>query len=113
MTHPAIDMVDASLRLVVTPSGLFTMPDDDPSSRPTTSPTDRGDGEVDRDVRFRDVSPALEYVFWVFVVLAPLLFLANGPPVTGDQAVFQVAMTVTALVAAIGFRLYNAATRSK
>ena len=58
-------------------------------------------------VSFREITPALEFMAWVMVLLAPLLRLANGPPVTDDQWYFQVFVGSASLIAAVGLRLYN------
>lgn len=64
-------------------------------------------GESPDDIHFRDVAPAIEFVCWVIVVLAPLLRLINGAAVTTDQFVIQVTLFLIAVTAAIGLRIYN------
>ncbi len=59
------------------------------------------------NIHFRDVAPAIEFVCWVVVVLAPLLRLVNGPAVTDDQFVIQVSLFLTALLGGIGMRIYQ------
>ncbi len=59
------------------------------------------------EIHFRDVAPAIEFVCWVVVVLAPLLRLVNGPAVTDDQFVIQVSLFLIALFGGIGLRLYQ------
>lgn len=59
------------------------------------------------DIHFRDIAPAIEFVCWVIVVLAPILRLINGAAVTTDQFVFQVTLFLIAITAAIGLRIYN------
>jgi hypothetical protein len=59
------------------------------------------------DIHFRDIAPAIEFICWVVVVLAPLLRLVNGAAVTTDQFVIQVALFSMALAGAIGLRIYH------
>lgn len=59
------------------------------------------------DIRFRDVAPAIEFMCWVVVALAPFLRLANGAAVTSDQFLIQVTLFCLALAGAIGLRIYN------
>lgn len=58
-------------------------------------------------VRCREITPAFEFMAWVMVALAPLLRLANGPPVTTDQWYFQIIVASLSLFTAIGLRVYN------
>jgi hypothetical protein len=58
-------------------------------------------------LRFRDVAPAIEFVCWVVVVLAPILRWINGPAVTGDQFAMQIGLVSLAAMGAIGLRWYN------
>jgi len=58
-------------------------------------------------ITFRDVAPAIEFICWTVVVLAPLLRLINGAAVTDDQFIIQVALFSLALTGAIGLRIYN------
>jgi len=58
-------------------------------------------------IHFHDLSPAIEFACWVVVALAPLLRWVNGAAVTDDQFVVQVALVATALMGAIGLRIYN------
>ena len=64
-------------------------------------------GESPNDIHFRDIAPAIEFMCWVVVVLAPILRLINGAAVTTDQFVIQVTLFSIALVSAIGMRIYN------
>jgi hypothetical protein len=59
------------------------------------------------EIRFRDIAPAIEFTCWVVVVLAPLLRLVNGPAVTDDQFVIQMALFTLSLLGGIGLRLYQ------
>ena len=68
-------------------------------------------GDDNLDIRFRDFAPALEFMCWVVVILAPLLRLVNGAAVTSDQFVIQVAIFVVALVGAIGLRVFQVLSR--
>jgi hypothetical protein len=66
------------------------------------------DSELDEEnhgIRFCQLAPALEFMCWVVVILAPLLRLVNGAAVTGDQFVIQVAIFTVALIGAIGLRV--------
>jgi hypothetical protein len=64
-------------------------------------------GNPPKDIHFRDLAPAIEFVCWVVVVLSPLLRLINGPAVTSDQFIIQVTLFSLALIGAIGLRLYQ------
>lgn len=64
-------------------------------------------GDDNLSIRFRDLAPALEFMCWVVVILAPLLRLVNGAAVTSDQFVNQVTVFAVALVGAIGLRLFQ------
>lgn len=59
------------------------------------------------DIHFQGVAPALEFVCWVVVALAPMLRLINGAAVTSDQFVFQVALFSLAVTGGIALRIYN------
>jgi hypothetical protein len=58
------------------------------------------------EIHFRDIAPAIEFVCWVIVVLAPILRLINGPAVTDDQFVIQLTLFLLALVGGISLRVY-------
>jgi hypothetical protein len=60
-----------------------------------------------KETHFRDIAPAIEFVCWVVVVLAPVLRWVNGAAVTGDQFAIQVALFSLALVGAISLRIYR------
>ncbi len=64
------------------------------------------DGESPDDIHFHDIAPAIEFVCWSVVVLAPLLRWINGPAVTDDQFIIQVAFFLLALLGAVALRLY-------
>jgi len=68
-------------------------------------------GDDEPKIGFRDIAPALEFMCWVVVVLAPLLRIVNGAAVTSDQFVMQVAIFVMALVGAIGLRVFQILSR--
>lgn len=57
------------------------------------------------EIHFRDIAPAIEFVCWVVVLLAPVLRWINGPAVTSDQFVIQISVFAIALVCAISLRL--------
>lgn len=61
----------------------------------------------DPEIHFRDIAPAIEFICWIVVLLAPLLRLVNGAAVTNDQFVIQLALFSTALASAIGLRVYQ------
>jgi hypothetical protein len=65
------------------------------------------DDESSKDIHFRDIAPAIEFVCWVVVALAPILRLINGAAVTSDQFVIQVTLFSLALAGGIGLRMYN------
>ena len=58
-------------------------------------------------VKFRDIAPALEFIFWVVVILLPFLRFANGPAVTDDQFLFQCLLAAIALTGATSLRIFN------
>lgn len=58
-------------------------------------------------VHFRDVAPAIEFMCWVAVLLAPLLRLVNGAAVTDDQFAIQIGVFSLALAGGVGLRLYQ------
>jgi hypothetical protein len=64
-------------------------------------------GDTPSHLRFREFAPAIEFVCWAIVVLAPLLRLINGPAVTNDQFVIQVTLFSVALLSAIALRVYQ------
>jgi hypothetical protein len=59
------------------------------------------------NIRFRDTAPAIEFLCWLVVLIVPVLRLINGPAVTNDQFVMQVATFSLALGGAISLRLYQ------
>ena len=73
--------------------------------------TDRDDSP--KDVPFREIAPMAEFACWVAVVLCPILRLVNGPAVSTDQFVVQVAMFSLALIGGISLRTYNFFTRRR
>lgn len=54
---------------------------------------------------WREVRPAVEFCCWAVVVLCPFLRWVNGPAVTSDQFVMQIAVTSLALIIAVLLRL--------
>lgn len=67
---------------------------------------DTNDGETE-EITLSDVSPAIEFMCWVVVLLAPFLRWVNGAAVTTDQFYFQITLFSTALLGAIGLRIYH------
>lgn len=65
------------------------------------------DGDPSEKIHFRDVAPAIEFVCWVVVALAPLLRWVNGPAVTDDQFVVQMTLFGIALLGGLSLRLYQ------
>lgn len=65
------------------------------------------DKQSSEDIHFRDIAPALEFICWVIVALAPFLRLINGPAVTTDQFVVQITLFSLALLGAVGLRIYG------
>jgi len=61
----------------------------------------------DEPIHFREVTPAAEFLCWVSVLLFPILRLINGPAVTADQFLLQVALFSLALIGAIALRLIS------
>jgi hypothetical protein len=64
------------------------------------------DDGFSEEIHFRDLAPAIEFVCWLAVVLLPVLRWINGPAVTSDQFVIQVALFAVALVCGSGLRFY-------
>jgi hypothetical protein len=56
--------------------------------------------------------PAKEFVCWAIVLLCPFLRYVNGPAVTDDQAVIQISLFASALIAAVSFRAVGLWRRS-
>ncbi|MCF6286897.1 MAG: hypothetical protein L3K26_17165 [Candidatus Hydrogenedentes bacterium] len=73
------------------------------------------DHEIDHDaidqdteeITFLDISPALEFVCWVVVCLAPFLRWVNGAAVTTDQFYIQVTLFSSALLGAVVLRVFH------
>lgn len=65
------------------------------------------DNESPENIHFCDIAPAIEFVCWVVVLLAPLLRWVNGPAVTDDQFVIQVTIFSLAMIGALGLRMYG------
>jgi hypothetical protein len=63
-------------------------------------------------VDWRETLPAAEFCCWVVVFLAPLLRWINGKAVTDDQAAIQATLFSTALLTAIGLRVFNRRRRN-
>jgi hypothetical protein len=64
-------------------------------------------GNSSKDIHFRDIAPAAEFVCWTLVGLVPLLRLINGAAVTTDQFVIQVTLFSLALLGGLGLRIYG------
>lgn len=64
-------------------------------------------GDSPDDIHFRDIAPAIEFVCWVIVALAPVLRAVNGAAVTTDQFAIQVLLFSVALAGGVGLRIYN------
>ena len=61
----------------------------------------------DSVTRHRSISPALEFCAWASVLLALALRYLNGPPVTDDQAAFQIIIAGLSVIAVLALRVYN------
>jgi hypothetical protein len=59
------------------------------------------------DFDLRGLAPVAEIGCWTAVALAPFLRWINGPAVSTDQFVVQIALVTMALGGAVGLRLYN------
>jgi hypothetical protein len=68
-------------------------------------------GDENLSIRFRDIAPALEFMCWVVVILAPLLRVVNGAAVTSDQFVMQIVIFLMALFGAIGLKILQILSR--
>ncbi len=75
----------------------------------TDAPEDKqpSRGDATKIPQFSEITPALEFIAWVFVLLCPFLRWANGPPVTDDQANIQIGLATLSVTSAIGLRIYN------
>jgi hypothetical protein len=80
---------------------------DTQSADTQSADTQSADESVEQDVRFIDAAPALEFMCWVVVALAPFLRWVNGPAVTSDQFAIQVALVTLAGIGAISLRVYR------
>jgi hypothetical protein len=76
-----------------------------PKKSEQIKPVDEGN-QCPKDILFRDIAPAIEFVCWVVVLLCPFLRLVNGPAVTYDQFIIQVTLFSVALAGGIALRLY-------
>lgn len=65
------------------------------------------DDESTEEIKFSEISPAIEFMCWVAVVLAPFLRWVNGPAVTTDQYYIQVTLFSAALAGAVGLRVFH------
>jgi len=60
------------------------------------------------EIAFSDISPAIEFMCWVVVCLAPFLRWVNGAAVvTTDQFYIQVALFSAALTGAVALRVVH------
>ncbi len=59
------------------------------------------------EITFSDISPALEFVCWVVVCLAPFLRWVNGAAVTTDQFYIQVTLFSIAILGAVVLRVVH------
>jgi len=71
-----------------------------------SSNEDRNDEDAE-EITFSDISPAIEFMCWVVVCLAPFLRWVNGAAVTTDQFYIQVTLFSTALTGAIVLRIVH------
>jgi hypothetical protein len=67
----------------------------------------RAEGKPGDEIRFRDAAPALEFMCWTVLALAPFLRWVNGPAVSTDQFVTHITVLTIALTGAIALRIYN------
>ena len=61
----------------------------------------------DHDLAWRNVTPMIEFACWVMIALAPFLRWVNGPAVTQDQFVVQIALISVTVVLAIALRIHH------
>jgi len=78
-----------------------------PSKKTSMSKTDHEIDQNTEEITFSDISPALEFMCWVVVLLAPFLRWINGAAVTTDQFYIQVALFSAALTGAIVLRVVH------
>ena len=64
-------------------------------------------GTPPENIRFSDISPAMEFACWVVVCLAPFLRWVNGAAVTSDQFFIQLTLFSGALVGAVVLRVVH------
>lgn len=57
--------------------------------------------------KFLHYSLALEFFAWFAVVLFPFLRVVNGAAVTQDQFGIQITLFASALILAVGLRIFN------
>ena len=60
-----------------------------------------------REVNWKDMYPALEFISWFVVLLCLVLRCANGPAVTTDQFLIQVFIFVAALLTGVMIRVHS------
>lgn len=65
--------------------------------------------DAEEEIHFADLAPALEFMCWTVVALAPFLRWVNGAAVTDDQWWIQAFLFTCALVGALSLRIYQIA----
>jgi len=75
--------------------------------------TDKNEQEEIEEISFAELAPALEFICWTVVMLAPLLRLVNGPAVTDDQWWIQICLFSSALAGGLSLRLYQVLSARK
>lgn len=78
--------------LIHTRNVHMTIPDDDPT-------TD--------ELALDELLPWIEFGCWTAIALFPFLYWVNGPAVSTDQYVMRNILMITAVVGAVGLRVWN------
>ncbi len=65
--------------------------------------------DSEEEIHFANLAPALEFMCWTVVALAPFLRWVNGAAVTDDQWWIQVFLFTSALLGALSLRIYQIA----
>jgi hypothetical protein len=65
------------------------------------------DKSLEKNTPARDPARAIEFMCWTALAIMPVLYLTNGPAVTGDQGVVRVLFAVSVLTGAVALRFYR------
>jgi len=93
-----------------TKTGAEHLPD---GSQANKKPLEQESPETDEEISFAELAPAIEFMCWTIVALAPFLRWANGAAVTDDQWWIQVFLFSAALLGGLSLRIYQIAIYRK